>query len=71
MAVDNGLIESLARSGPDGKVNISADNGKTYGLKFSLKGFAGAHDDMVSQAKAKAKSVSQPGAAPAAPAATP
>ena len=71
MAVDNGLIESLARSGADAKVNIAADNGKTYGLKFSLKGFASAHDDMVGQAKAKAKSVQQPAAAPAAPAATP
>ncbi|MBA2588226.1 MAG: invasion associated locus B family protein [Alphaproteobacteria bacterium] len=72
MAVDNGLIESLSRSsGTGAKVNISADNGKTYGLTFSLKGFAEAHDDMVSQARAKAKSVQQPGAAPAAPAATP
>ena len=74
MAVDNALIESLARSGPAAKVNIAADNGKAYGLNFSLKGFTAAHDDMVAKARAKAKSVSQPGAeaaAPAAPAATP
>jgi invasion protein IalB len=69
-AVDNGLVEALARSGADAKVNIAADNGKTYTLKFSLKGFAQAHDDMVSQAKAKAKPVQQ-AAAPAAPATTP
>ena len=37
----------LAKSGPDAKVNIVADNGKTYALNFSLKGFAAAHDDMV------------------------
>jgi hypothetical protein len=30
------------------------DNGKSYGLQFSLKGFSAAHDDMVSQARAKA-----------------
>lgn len=71
MAVDNALVESLAKSGTEGKVNIAADNGKTYSLKFSLKGFAQAHDDMASQAKAKAKPVQQGAAAPAAPAATP
>jgi invasion protein IalB len=66
MAVDNGLIESLARSSGDGgKINISADNGKAYSLNFSLKGFSAAHDDMVSQARVKAK------AAPAAPVANP
>jgi len=55
-AVDNGLVESLAKGGA-GKINIVADNGKTYALTFSLKGFAAAHDDMVAQARAKAKSV--------------
>ena len=40
MAVDNGMIEQLARSsGDSGKINISADNGKGYSLNFSLKGF--------------------------------
>jgi invasion protein IalB len=66
MAVDNALVEGLAKSGADGKVNIAADNGKNYTLKFSLKGFAQAHDDMVSQARAKAKPVQQQAAAPAA-----
>ena len=59
MAVDNGLVEGLAKSGADGKVNIAADNGKNYTLKFSLKGFSQAHDDMVAQARAKAKPVQQ------------
>jgi invasion protein IalB len=66
-AVDNSLVEGLAKSGAAGKINIVADNGKAYPLGFSLKGFAAAHDDMVSQARAKAKSVEKP----AAPAATP
>jgi len=62
-AVDNGLIQSLAKSSGTAKINIVADNGKSYGLTFSLKGFAAAHDDMVAQAKAKAKAVEK--AAPA------
>jgi invasion protein IalB len=71
MAVDNGLVGALAKSGPAGKVNIVADNGKTYALNFSLKGFAAAHDEMVTKAKAKAKPVSKAADQPAAPAATP
>ena len=60
MAVDKGLVEALAKASPDAKatVNIVADNGKAFALTFSLKGFAGAHDHMVSKARAKAKSVS-------------
>ena len=65
MAVENGVIESLAASSGDaGKIAIAADNGKVYNLNFSLKGFAAAHDDMVSQARAKAKTPATP--APAA-----
>jgi invasion protein IalB len=74
MAVDNGMIDALNKSGPAAKINIVADNGKAYALNFSLKGFTAAHDDMVAQARAKAKAVAKPGdaaAAPAAPAATP
>ena len=48
---DNAMIASLVKAGADAKVNIWADNGKSYGLKFSLKGFAQAHDEMVAQAK--------------------
>lgn len=67
-AVDNALVEGLARSGAAGKVNIVADSGKSFSLNFSLKGFSAAHDDMVAQARAKAKAVEKQ---PAAPAATP
>lgn len=70
MGADKSLIEGIAKSSPDGKakVNVSGDNGKTVGITFFLKGFVAAHDDMVSEAKVKAKSVSQPNAAaPAAP----
>jgi len=67
-APDNAMIEALAKSGPDAKVNIVGDsNGKTFGIKFSLKGFSAAHDDMVAQAKVKAK----PGGDAAKPAAKP
>ena len=61
MAADNALVEALAKSGPDAKLNIVGDNGKSYGLQFSLKGFAAAHDDMVAQARAKAKPAAQTG----------
>ena len=70
--VDKSLIEGIARSSQDGKakVNITGDNnGKSVGITFFLKGFAAAHDDMVSQAKVKAKAVSQANAAAPAPAA--
>ena len=59
MAADNAMIEALAKSSPEAKLNIVGDNGKSYGLQFSLKGFAAAHDDMVAQARAKAKPVAQ------------
>ena len=72
VGVDKSLIEGLANSSPAGKakVNITGDNAaKSVGIPFYLKGFAAAHDDMVSEAKAKAKPVSQSNApAPAAPA---
>jgi invasion protein IalB len=70
--VDNGLVAGLSKSGPDAKIIIVGDNnGKTYPIKFSLKGFAAAHDDMVAQARAKAKTAAPSGDAAAAPAATP
>jgi invasion protein IalB len=68
--VENSFVESIGRSsGEGGKINIVADNGKSYALNFFLKGFAAAHDDMVSQARAKAKAISKP--ADAAPAPSP
>jgi invasion protein IalB len=51
---DNAMVEALTKSSANAKVNIVGDNGKSYGLQFSLKGFSAAHDDMVSQARAKA-----------------
>ena len=38
MAVDNAWSKSLAKSGADGKVNIVADNGKTYAPEFLAQG---------------------------------
>ncbi|HEY2011323.1 MAG TPA: invasion associated locus B family protein [Rhizomicrobium sp.] len=65
MGADKSLIEGIAKSSPDGKakINVSGDNGKSVGITFFLKGFVAAHDDMVSEAKAKAKPVSQSNAA--------
>ncbi len=65
MPLDNSVIESIGKSGPDAKVRIYADSGKVFDLKFSLKGFSAAHDSMAEQARAKGK------AAPATPAAPP
>lgn len=67
-AIDNGAIESMAKSGPDAYIKIVADNGKPYNIKFSLKGFAAAHDQMVTDAKAKAKPIEKPAANGAQPA---
>ena len=68
LAVENNVIESLARSSGDaGKIVIAADSGKVYNLNFSLKGFSAAHDDMVTKARAKAKTPAAPAAAPASP----
>ena len=61
MPVENSFVESLSRSsGEGGKISITADTGKSYDLNFFLKGFTAAHDDMVSQARAKAKAISKP-----------
>ena len=58
--VDNSLVEALAKSGPEGKLNIAGDDGKSYSLPLSLKGFAAAHDEMVSDAKARVKQAQAP-----------
>jgi invasion protein IalB len=65
MMIDNAAIESLAKSGPDAKVKVVADGGKPFDLRFSLNGFAAAHDSMVAQAKAKAKAPKPAAATPA------
>jgi len=55
MAPDNAVIEAMAKAtGPNANINIVA-NGKSFALPLSLKGFSAAHDDMVAQARAKAK----------------
>jgi len=57
LAPDNAVIEALARATvPSAAVNIAAVSGKAFALPVSLKGFAAAHDDMVAQNRAKAKS---------------
>ena len=62
----NDMVASVAKSGPDASVNIVADDGKSYALKFSLNGFAAAHDSMAALAKEKAKDVPAAGAEAAA-----
>jgi invasion protein IalB len=65
MLLNSQQVADLSKSGPEATVNIVADDGKPYGLRFSLNGFASAHDTMSGLAKQKAV---VPGAAPAAPA---
>jgi invasion protein IalB len=68
LAPDNAMIEALARAtSPDAKINIVADSGKSFGLPLSLKGFSSAHDDMVAQARAKAKPAAKTGDSAAKP----
>jgi len=62
--VENPVVESLAKSGPQAKINIGGDDGKVYSLPLSLKGFSEAHDEMVSQARAKASKTPAPAAKP-------
>ena len=58
MAPDKAVVEALTRAtGPNATLSIVADGGKPVALPLSLKGFTAAHDDMVSQARAKAKPV--------------
>ena len=63
MLVDNAMVDQLAHGGDSAMVKITADDGKSYDLKFSLNGFSAAHDSMAEQAKQKAKA--PPPAAPA------
>jgi invasion protein IalB len=55
---ENAMVEALARAtAANANINVVADGGKTFALPLSLKGFSSAHDDMVAQARAKAKPV--------------
>jgi len=57
-------IAGFVKSGPQASVNIVADDNKSYALRFSLNGFAGAHDAMAALAKQKATGTAPaPGAA--------
>ena len=69
--LENAVVEGLARSSGSGKINVVATDGKKYALNFSLKGFVAAHDDMASQAKAKAAKAPEGGTPPPAAPATP
>jgi len=55
MVLDNAAVDSLAKSGPNARIKIVADGGKPFDMRFSLNGFAAAHDSMASQAREKAK----------------
>jgi invasion protein IalB len=56
----NDMVASIAKSGPEATVNIQSDDGKDFALKFSLNGFASAHDAMSVLAKSKAKDPAAP-----------
>jgi invasion protein IalB len=65
IAPDNAVIDAMVRATvPNATINIVADSGKAFPLPVSLKGFAAAHDDMVAQNRAKAKSPPAGDAAP-------
>ena len=67
-APDDAVIQALVKAtGPDAKINIVADSGKRFALPLSLKGFSAAHDDMVAQARVKAKPVAKTDDAAATP----
>jgi invasion protein IalB len=59
------MIDAMAKSGPQASMNIVADNGRSFALRFSLNGFAGAHDAMSALARQKASAPGAPAAAPA------
>ena len=61
MLLTDDVINGMAKSGPEATVNIVADGGKSYALRFSLNGFAGAHDDMQGLARQKASSAPNAG----------
>jgi invasion protein IalB len=68
MLLSNDQIADLAKSGPQATVNIVADDGKSYALKFSLSGFGGARDEMAALAKVHATAADGAAAPAAAPA---
>ena len=67
MLLGNDQVAGFVKSGPQATVNIVADDGKSYALRFSLNGFSGAHDAMAALARQKATGAA-PGAGAPAPA---
>ena len=65
---ENELIQSLAKSSPIGKINITSDKGQNLALLFPLKDFTAARDVMVERAKAKAVKINAQNSASAPPA---
>lgn len=57
--IDNSSIDGLARSSATSQVQFTAYGGKTFGLKFSLNGFAEAHNTMSDLARARINSKSK------------
>jgi invasion protein IalB len=53
-AIDKSLIDVFGKMGSDARIKVAADGGKVYSYTFSFDGFTAAHDDMVSENKAKA-----------------
>jgi invasion protein IalB len=71
MLFDNAAISALATASGPAKIKIVADNGKTFEIPFSLKGYADAHGAMVDLARKKTAERPPPATPPAAPAASP
>jgi invasion protein IalB len=71
MLFDNAAISALATASGPAKIKIVADNGKTFEIPFSLKGYADAHGAMVDLARKKTAERPPPATPPAAPAAPP
>jgi invasion protein IalB len=61
------LIDGFKKAGPQGKIKVVGDDDKPYEFNVSFNGFSAAHDYMVEQNRAKART---PSAAPAAAAPT-
>jgi invasion protein IalB len=71
MLLGDDQVAGFVKSGPQASVNIVADDNKPYALRFSLNGFAGAHDAMAGLARQKAVGTAPGAPEQAAPAAAP
>jgi invasion protein IalB len=67
MRMEKDMVDKLSHSDPTAKIQIVADNGKSFNLNFSLNGFGAANDAMVELAKAKATSAPASASAGAGP----